>query len=174
MKKRGFEIVIDEKRVYKFTAPTILADTKVEIEGRKFYVPEIKLPKRSDANSAGYDFYSPNTFELLPRQKTIIWTDVKAYMEEDELLEIYIRSSLAIKHGIMLSNNVGIVDSSYYSNEGNDGNIGIALVNTTGITVTINAGDRIAQGIFKKYLTTDGDEVVMKAERTGGFGSSGK
>ena len=76
-------------------------------------------------------------------------------MQPDEVLEIYIRSSLGIKKGLMIPNNVGIIDSSYYNNPDNDGNIGIALVNTSGKEVTINAGERVAQGIFKKYLVAD-------------------
>ena len=163
---RGFEVVAEKHR----TAFEVFTDEKKR--QHKFPI-EIKLPTRADARSAGYDFYLPKDLKLLPMQKTIVWTDVKAFMQPDELLEIYIRSSLAIKNGLMLSNNVGIVDSSYYSNEGNDGNIGIALVNTTGVTVELKAGERIAQGIFKKYLTAD-EDVTTSEERVGGFGSSGK
>lgn len=165
-KQRGFEVVDDKHR----TAFEIFTDEKK----RKHQFPlEIKLPTRADGGSAGYDFYLPKDLKLLPMQKTLVFTDVKAYMQPDELLEIYIRSSLAIKKGLMLSNNVGIVDSSYYNNEGNDGNIGIALVNTTGITVELKAGERIAQGIFKKFLVID-EDVVESDKRVGGIGSSGK
>lgn len=152
-KQRGFEVVSDKHR----TAFNILTDEKKN----KISLPiDIKLPQRADGKSAGYDFYLPKDVRILPAQKTIVWTDVKAYMQEDEVLKIFIRSSLAIKNGLMLCNNVGIIDSSYYSNEGNDGNIGIALVNTTGITVDLKAGDRVAQGIFVKYLVADIDEIL--------------
>ena len=164
-KQRGFEIVSPEHR----TVFDIFTDEK----GKEHKFPkDILHPSRADGKSAGYDFYMPKELKLLPMQKTIVWTDVKAYMQEDELLEIYIRSSLAIKNGLMLSNNVGIIDSSYYSNESNDGNIGIALVNTTGHTVTLEEEQRFAQGIFKKYLLADRDNITSK-ERTGGMGSSG-
>ena len=166
-KQRGFEVVAEQHR----TAFETFTDEK---KRQHKFPKEIKLPIRADSKSAGYDFYLPKDLKLLPMQKTIVWTDVKAYMQPDEVLEIYIRSSLAIKNGIMLSNNVGIIDSSYYNNEGNDGNIGIALVNTSGITVELKEGDRIAQGIFKKYLTID-EEVHLPGEmRVGGIGSSGK
>ena len=165
-KLRGFEVVRDNAR----TAKEVFTDEKK----RKHEFPiDIKLPTRADVRSAGYDFYLPKDLKLLPMQKTIVWTDVKAFMQPDEVLEIYIRSSLAIKQGVMLSNNVGIVDSSYYGNESNDGNIGIAIVNTTGTTVELKAGERIAQGIFKKFLIADEDNTIS-SERTGGFGSSGK
>lgn len=165
-KVRGFEVVADEHR----TAFDIFTDEKKK-EHR--FPTDITLPTRADERSAGYDFYVPKDVQLLPAQKTMIWTDVKAYMQPDEVLELYIRSSLAIKQGIMLSNNVGIVDSSYYSNEGNDGNIAVALVNTSGKAVTLKAGERVMQGIFKKYLVADVDET-LKVERTGGIGSSGQ
>lgn len=152
MKTRGFEIVKDEYRQHPDA--------------------NIVLPTRADIHSAGYDFYCPITITLQPAQKTLFSTDVKAYMQDDEVLEIYIRSSLGIKKGLMIPNNVGIIDSSYYNNPSNDGNIGMALVNTSGKEVTIKAGERVAQGIFKKYLVTDNDNVLA-LERTGGFGSSG-
>lgn len=174
MKKiRGFEVVDIKHRIHKQSAPTVDCDTKIILDdGTFFYIKEIKLPTRSDPRSAGYDFYSPAKLTILPHNKIVLFTDVKAYMQNDEILEIYIRSSLATKKGLMLSNNVGIIDSSYYNNPGNDGNIGIALVNTSGKTVEINEGERVAQGIFKKYLVADNDE--SSGTRSGGFGSSGK
>lgn len=165
-KTRGFTVVNEKHK----TAFNILIDEKK----KEYRFPvEIKLPTRSDPRSAGYDFYLPKDITIFPKEKAIVWTDVKAYMQSDEVLEIYIRSSLAIKQGLILCNNVGIIDSSYYSNEGNDGNIGLALYNTTGKTIKLAAGERIAQGIFKKYLTIDEDNPAS-TERTGGIGSSGK
>ena len=153
MRTRGFEVVRDDCRQF----PDV----------------QITLPKRADVHSAGYDFYCPKEITLQPMQKTFFFSDVKAYMQPDEVLEIYIRSSLGIKKGLMIPNNVGIIDSSYYNNPDNDGNIGIALVNTSNKTVTIKAGERIMQGIFKKYLVADNDNVLT-SKRTGGIGSSGE
>lgn len=152
-KLRGFEVVVDEQRG----------------------TPEAEIikPIRADKRSAGYDFFAPYDIEILPSRKTIVFTDVKAYMQEDEVLKLYVRSSMGIKQGLMVANGTGIVDSSYYNNPGNDGNIGVALVNTSPKTVVIKEGERFAQGVFQKYLVADEDEVVS-AERTGGFGSSGK
>lgn len=164
-KTRGFEVVAEQHRKHY---------TDVNVQGKVTRIyHDITLPARADAHSAGYDFYIPSDIRLLPAQKTLIFLDVKSYMQEDEVLEIYPRSSLGIKQGIMLSNTVGIVDSSYYENEGNDGNIGISLLNTSGKTVELKAGERVAQGIFKKYLTAD-EDVTLNAERKGGMGSSGK
>lgn len=165
-KIRGFEVVRKDAR----TAFDVLTDEKRK---KHFIEIDIQLPKRADNRSAGYDLYAPKDMMILPMHKEILYTDVKAYMQDDEVLKLYIRSSLAIKKGLMLSNNVGIVDSSYYNNESNDGNIGIPLVNTSGVAVKIAKGERVAQAIFVKYLTADADEVLSD-KRTGGVGSSGE
>ena len=161
---RGFEIVNQENFMY---------GTKVVAHGvEQIIYPQDKLPIRSDAASAGYDFYTPIKVTLLPGETKTVWTNVKAYMGPDEVLTLYVRSSVGIKKGVVLANGTGIVDASYYENESNDGNIGIALKNTTGQSVIFEAGERIAQGIFTKYLIIDEDEV-MNEKRTGGIGSSG-
>ena len=163
---RGFKEV-GEKYIKNFE---VFTDEK----GRKHNFPiKPQLPVRADLASAGYDFHASKEVTVLPGHHSLIWTDVKAYMKQSELLEIHIRSSLAIKHGLKLVNIVGIVDSSYYENEDNDGNIAICIENTSGKAYTIRAKDRIAQGIFKEYLIAEDDEPTSE-ERKGGLGSSGK
>ena len=149
---RGFECVVEEMR-----------------KGTNEYV----LPTRGTSKSAGYDLASPIDVIIEPHSSVLIWSNVKAYMAEDEVLQLYVRSSVGIKKGLMLKNTVGIVDSDYYSNKNNDGNIGLALYNTTDEAVVIERGERVVQGIFMKYLTVDND-TFLKDERTGGIGSSGK
>jgi dUTP pyrophosphatase len=153
IKMRGFEVVNELHRKYPFS--------------------DVMLPSRAESRSAGYDFYSPIDYTLAPYEKYTIWTDVKAYMRDDEVLNIYIRSSMAIKHGVQLANAVGVIDASYYENESNDGNIGICLFNHSEQPVYIRAGDRIAQGVFQTYLIADEDNA-QHAERVGGFGSTGR
>ena len=163
MKTRGFEKVsVNEfkKRAGKFSS-----------------VPErlyndIIVPTRSTIGSAGYDFYSITKVTLKPGEVELIPTGIKAYMDFDEFLAIYIRSSLAVKNGIILANNVAIIDSDYYNNRSNEGHIMIALKNTSDKTYDIEKGDKIAQGIFQKFFITDDDNVLEK--RKGGIGSTGK
>lgn len=133
----------------------------------------VKLPVRSDKRSAGYDFYSPTSHIVKAHSKELIWTNVKAYMLPNEVLMIYVRSSIGIKKGLTLANGTGIIDSSYYSNIDNDGNIGICLFNNTNEDIIIDNGERIAQGVFMNYLITD-EDFVLNTERIGGIGSSGK
>ena len=131
------------------------------------------MPVRGDSRSAGYDISTPHNVLIPPKSKVLVWSNIKAYMRKDEVLEIYVRSSLGIKKGIILSNTVGIIDSSYYSNPGNDGNIGLALYNTTDEPVELAAGERVCQGIFKKYLVADNDTTLSEI-RVGGIGSTNK
>lgn len=149
---RGFEIVSEQNRKHK----------EVNIE----------LPKRADKRSAGYDIKTPVRIELQPNERKLIFSDIKAYMQDDEVLEIHIRSSIGIKRGIVLSNITGVIDASYFNNPSNEGNIGISLWNTTDEVQVIEAGERVCQGIFKKYLTVDNDECLSN-DRLGGIGSSG-
>ena len=65
---------------------------------------DIHLPVRKTEKSAGYDMESAADVDLLPGKVTVIPTGVKAYMGAGEYLSIHIRSSMGIKHGIMLAN----------------------------------------------------------------------
>lgn len=129
------------------------------------------LPRRSSVGSAAYDFYAGESKHFRHGDSYTFWTNVKAHMNEDEVLLIVPRSSMGIK-GWRLKNTIGVIDASYADNPSNDGNIGICLEYCGEGESGIDAGDRIAQGIFIKYLITDDD--VTRETRTGGFGSSGK
>ena len=132
---------------------------------------EIILPTRATKSSIAYDFYSPVAVTIPPMQSVMIWTDIKAKFNDDEALLINVRSSMG-KHPVMIANTQGWIESDYYSNADNDGNIGIRLLNLGTELYIIKRGDRIAQGMFIKYLTADNGNTDV--QRTGGFGSSGK
>ena len=132
----------------------------------------IILPTRADKGSAGYDMYTPSDFTINPGETKILPMDVKVSMEEDEVLLLYVRSSIGIKKHIVLTNGTGVIDSTYYNNPDNDGNICGAFTNMGTEPQTFKAGDRIMQGVFVKYLTTN-DDKPLNATRTGGVGSTG-
>ena len=131
----------------------------------------VHLPVRKTAESAGYDIESAEDKDLLPGEVTVLATGLKAYMGSGEYLAIHIRSSMGIRHGLMLANSRGIIDRDYYDNEDNEGHILIAVYNTGKEPYHVAKGDRIAQGIFCRYLTADGDEA--SGVRRGGVGSTG-
>lgn len=142
---------------------------------RKFEVVSgydyVKLPKRATKYSAGYDFCALEGDVIPPHQSQIFATGVKACMNKDEVLLLFVRSSLAIKKQLTLSNSVAVVDADYYNNPKNEGHILISLHNNSDFPRQIKAGERIAQGVFQKYLITDDDDA--EAERDGGIGSTG-
>lgn len=150
IKIRGFEIVSDKNKKNKDI--------------------ETKLPTKGSKNSAGYDLYSKEEIILQPGESHIFWTDIKSYMVNDEVLKIYIRSSLGIKKDLILKNQVGIIDSDYFDNLKNEGNIGVCLKNNGTKEQKIEIGDRIAQGIFSNILLAD--NIESEEERKGGIGST--
>ena len=133
---------------------------------------EFDLPKRSTRYSAGYDFSIIEDVTIQPGEIKMGVTGVKAYMMDDEVLQIYPRSSLPRKFSLTLPNNVGIIDKDYYGNIDNDGAIFIQLYNFGDKVVTLKKGERVAQGIFSKYLKSDA-EAEVNNKREGGFGSTG-
>ena len=164
---------------------------------------DIKLPIRATRGSSGYDFYATEDLVIPPGEKVFFLTDVKAYMQQDECLLIDIRSSIGHEKDLILTTTIGNIDSDFYNNPKNEGNIGIGLRNLKkefelvnmpkpieasedgeflGIipiikdlrkenTVVIKAGERVAQGIFIKYLTIDNDKPKSEF-RSGGYGST--
>jgi dUTP pyrophosphatase len=156
---------------------------------------DIILPKRSTKCAAGYDFFAqedivipssiiPNFLNIsrniITREQSLeigritpvlVRTGIKAYMPDNEVLMLANRSSNPKKLGLILANSVGIIDSDYYENEDNDGEIAFAFYNLFPIAVKIAKGEKIGQGIFMNFNKTDSD--VADDVRSGGFGSTG-
>ena len=132
-----------------------------------------KLPTRSTKGSAGYDFESPVDF-VVPANgfSPLIFTDIKAHIDNQYVLMLFVRSSVGIKKGCVLANGTGIIDESFFENPDNDGNIGFKLFNCTDTDQTFKMGERIFQGVFLPYSITINDNCDV--ERTGGIGSTGK
>ena len=134
--------------------------------------PSCKLPERSTKNSAGYDFFCPDTVVCKSHEITMIRTGIKAQFPDDEMLLLFNRSSNPKKKGLIILNGVGVVDSDYYNNADNEGEMGFVFYNMFDNDVIIEAGEKLGQGVFVKFFTTDND--VATGTRKGGFGSTGK
>ena len=119
----------------------------------------INLPIRKTKYSAGYDIEAAEDVTIPSFKKgmapTLIKTGIKAYMQDDEVLMLYNRSSNPKKKGLILANSVGVIDKDIKEED-----------------VTIKKGEAIGQGVFQKYFVTDDD--VAEGERIGGFGSTSK
>ena len=146
---------------------------------RKFEIVEkykdksINLPKRSTKNSAGYDIEAAEDIKLPVFtngcKPTLIPTGIKVCCEEDECVLLLNRSS-GPKKGLVLANSIGLIDSDYYNNESNEGELFFAFYNISDEILEIKKGDRIGQAVFTKFLITDDDNA--SGSRTGGFGST--
>lgn len=153
----------------------------------KYKEEKLPLPKRATKGSAGYDLtaavdmvipsvfkaFKTPAFEGNPVGSSLIPTGVKAYMPENEYLLLANRSSNPMKRQLAVPNGIGVIDSDYYNNEGNEGEIFVQVINYGLEDVEIKKGERIAQGIFSRYETAD-EEMDEFTVRTGGFGSSGR
>ncbi len=152
---------------------------------------DISLPVRKTKNSAGYDFESAenvtipsiwkSVFENIKKvfkgdtetesfKPTLVKTGIKAYFAEDEVLILANRSSNPAKKGLILANSIGVIDSDYYGNVDNDGNIMFAFYNIFPFDIEIKKHEIIGQAFFQKFLITDDDKA--SGERKGGFGST--
>lgn len=135
-------------------------------------VDDVKLPERSTANSAGYDFFAPEDIILPAKQLTRIMTGIKCELEPYMYLLLANRSSNPSKKSLFLANGVGIIDADYYNNPDNEGEIGFEYYNNSDEPVEIKKGEKIGQGIINALIITDDDNA--SGSRVGGFGSTGK
>jgi dUTP pyrophosphatase len=135
---------------------------------------EFPLPHHATAGSAGMDLRACIAAPLaLPAGAAeLIQTGISIYIADPSLAAVLLpRSGLGHKHGIVLGNLVGLIDSDY------QGPLMVSVWNRSGAPFAINPGDRIAQVVFVPVVQV-GFEVVedfMESARgAGGFGSSGR
>lgn len=105
--------------------------------------------------------------------RRVVPTGIKAVFAPEEMetwhLQMYVRSSVGIKDGVVLTNGTGVIDPDYYTGQ-NDGDMMLALLNTSDKLVKYKAGDRICQAVFVIHGLTSDDKAV--GDRTGGIGST--
>ena len=128
-------------------------------------------------NTVGNSPYTLNEADSILKEygarATIVPTGLKCKMPYTLRCGLYSRSSMPYKHLLMVANGVGIIDSDYYNNKGNEGHIGVMLINLSPFDILIKKGDKIAQAIFEPYMIGHID-MVENEIRVGGYGSTGK
>lgn len=135
---------------------------------------EIPLPQYATSGSAGLDLRAclKDSITLQPGQTTLIPTGLSIYIEDSNLAAMILpRSGLGHKHGIVLGNLVGLIDSDY------QGELMVSCWNRGQEAFTINVAERIAQLVIVPVVQAEFDIVTEFAatERgEGGFGSTGK
>jgi dUTP pyrophosphatase len=120
------------------------------------------------------------TMELLSKftkqsgfKPTLVSTGIKCKLDPNTYLQLSVRSSLSLKHWLILANGVGIIDADYYNNEDNEGEIYLQLYNLSPYNVQIKKGEMIGQGVILPYYTVTEGEDSAGFVRTGGLGSTG-
>lgn len=165
-KKVSFEQFVEDYR-NTFLHDHLKADQIVQI---KELYDAITLPKRGTKKSAGYDFISPVDFELHPGERIKIPTGIRAEMNEDYVLCMFVRSGVGFKYETILVNGTGIIDADY-ADADNEGHIFVKLRNDGEKVLSVKAGDRLVQGVFLPYGITVDDDA--DGDRFGGMGSTG-
>ena len=135
--------------------------------------PEAVIPARATDGSAGLDLRAciAEAVTLQPNEPAMIPTGLAIALPSSDLAAmIFARSGLAVKHGIALSNGVGVVDSDYR------GEFMGALHNHSSQPQAVAPGERIAQMVITPVLAVsfnEVDELEETGRGAGGFGSTG-
>lgn len=135
--------------------------------------PNAKLPTRATENSAGYDLYACIDEPLLVPARGRVSAPIGIAVEIETGFAgfVYGRSGLGIKHGIVPSNAVGVIDSDYR------GEIMVGLSNHSDEDYYIQPFERVAQLVIQPVLApeiVECNELSDTARGSGGFGSTGK
>ncbi len=135
---------------------------------------EFPLPAYATDGSAGMDLRAcvEKKITVSPSQTILIPTGISIFIADQSLAAVILpRSGLGHKHGIVLGNLVGLIDSDY------QGPLMVSLWNRSSEPFEVNAGDRIAQLVFVPVVQAD-FEIVDAFESSvrgdGGFGHTGK
>lgn len=132
------------------------------------------MPQRATAGSAGYDFKAAKDVLIKPRSKPVLVpAGIKVQMPWDNVLLLFNRSSNPLKRNLVVPNGVGVIDSDYYNNDNNEGEIFGQFINIGDTPVEIKFGQKIMQGIFMPYCLAVND-VPLNMQHNGGFGSTDK
>ena len=131
----------------------------------------IPLPRYHTSGSAAFDLSARVETTIEPKQIARIPSGLIIGTPTGYVLTLAARSSLASKKGLMLANGIGTIDSDYC---GPTDEILISVYNFTEQSVTVEKGERIAQGMFVKIEQGEWEEVEEVAlQSRGGFGSTG-
>jgi len=135
---------------------------------------EIPLPNYATAGSAGMDLRACLDQDLViaPGETVLIPTGLAVHIADPSLAAVLLpRSGLGHKHGIVLGNLVGLIDSDY------QGQIFVSCWNRSAQAFTVQIGERIAQMVFVPVVQAEFDyvdEFDASSRASGGFGHSGR
>lgn len=141
------------------------------------------LPSQKNVTDAGFDLHIIEDFELYPGQRKVVATGIVVQPPQGYHTEIFLRSSMAYKHNIILINGVGLIDQTFsgptdelkimlYRAPLLEANGGTGFLQ--GRPVQFKKGDRVAQLVFRQTQLFNIVEVAeAPAGDRGGLGSTG-
>jgi len=132
---------------------------------------DLPLPKHESAGAVGFDFVTRETTTIESGAIGLVPGNVIVQVPAGYALIIVPRSSLPRKKMLVCPHSIGVIDQDYH---GPDDEILVQVQNISDSPVTVERGERIAQGIFVKVEQAEWDEVDDHgADTRGGFGSTG-
>lgn len=146
---------------------------KVKLKILPFHNPNMSIPKPATDGSAGVDLRANTVmpFELKPNETMLVNTGLAIHLDDVKYAAMILpRSGLGHKHGVVLGNLTGLIDSDY------QGELMVSLWNRSTEPFTVNPGDRIAQMVIvpvmqPEFVVVDSFEATERGE--GGFNSTG-
>lgn len=133
---------------------------------------ELPLPAYQTAGSAGFDIYARENTVIAPKAIALVPSNLIITTPPGFMLVVASRSSTPKRKGLMIANGIGVIDSDY---SGPEDEVKILVYNFTDNEVTVEKGERIAQGLFVKVEQGQWEELdIMENPTRGGFGSTGK
>lgn len=133
--------------------------------------PALPLPQYHSAGAVGFDFVTRETTVIAPGAIGLVPGNIIVQVPKGYALLILPRSSLPRKKSLVCPHSVGVIDADYH---GPDDEILVQVQNIGSEPVTVERGERIAQGLFVKTETAAWEEVDDHgAASRGGFGSTG-
>lgn len=132
----------------------------------------LSLPKYETSGSVGFDILAREHTTIESKAIKLIPGNIVVEVPEGYMLIVASRSSTPRKKGLTPPHGLGIIDHDYC---GEDDEVKIQVYNFSDETVSVEKGEKIAQGVFIKIDKVGWTEVdEMKAESRGGFGSTDK
>ncbi|CDG89583.1 dUTP diphosphatase [Xenorhabdus bovienii] len=135
---------------------------------------EFPLPTYATPGSAGLDLRAclDNAVELAPGQTEFLPTGIAIHIADEQLAAVILpRSGLGHKHGVVLGNLVGLIDSDY------QGQLMVSVWNRGDKMFIIEPGERIAQMVFVPVVQAEFnlvEDFETSKRGSGGFGHSGR
>ena len=136
--------------------------------------PRAQAPERATAGSAGADLHAllDEALTIPPGGRAAVPTGIAIGLPSPDTVGlVFARSGLAVKHGIGLSNGVGVIDSDY------TGEIRVGLINQSAVPYALHPGERIAQLVVMPICRpelVEADTLEETERGAGGFGSTGR